>query len=323
MTRHASGGADVGFGEGGDEEIIRLARDSSELHYRHEIDIDIDAMREDLRRRVPIEAQPPQSRHRQAWVSISHAGRQVPWDSRTIHRHPFVVLFAALAVATVVATFVLLVRDPGPLMPGTAGAGRGAGDGGSSISSSTVPGRHHPLAGQATSPYAGQKTSTAGHTEGAQPPPPRPADRPASGTPPLAVDISLGGKSGSLIGLDVTVKGPGSGRIAMRASLRVSVDPATAACSLTGLGHGDLGVSQLLAGLKAPVRMEVQLGSGRPLVIQLSPTGVPSQPLSCSIPGPDSQLSRPDGAVSSGSLAGTAGKILGGAVSSIPLLSQH
>ena len=77
MARHRLRGTDASLGENGEEEVIWQARRSAELHYSHELDIDIDAVYADLRQRVPIQAPPPRSRLHQTWASFTW--RVVPY----------------------------------------------------------------------------------------------------------------------------------------------------------------------------------------------------------------------------------------------------
>ena len=153
--------------------------------------------------------------------------------------------------------------------------------------------------------------------------PPVPASNSATGQS-AAIEITVGGTRGSLISLDVALAGQGSGT-GLHASLGVTVDPTAAACTLQQLGI-DPAISRQLSGLQEPASVRVDSESSHPLVIRLSPTGVPSQPLNCTVLSPGAQSSLPAAAgttaptaaaSSTNSVSGTVGRILS-AVDPIP-----
>jgi len=300
MPQHASGGTESPD-EGKDDEIIRLARKFTELHYRHDLHVDIEALRADILRRVPAAAPPPQTRFQQVRVSISRARQQVPWDWRAPIRRPYAIPLIFL-IGTIVAIVIFVVSRPlvihyfkDPAHKKTS-AQQAAAISTPSLSPFPVRSYRQPA------PARG----TVNRTDGTQSAPRLPANNSAAGKP-TSIEITVGGPSGSLISLNVTLTGQGSGGIGLRASLGVTIDPAAAVCRLRPFGNGHPDIWQLLAGLKTPVSVKVETGPGHPLVVQMSPTGVPSQPLSCSVLGSGARSGIPADTSGAGPTAGTSG----------------
>jgi len=300
-------------GKGKDDEIIRLARKFTELHYRHDLRLDIDALHADIRRRVPIAAPPPLNWLQQVRISVSRARRQVPWDWRAPVRRPYAILLIFF-LSTIVAIAVLFVHYPKRIAPENSSAQpvMAAIWKPSPVASSSTP---------VTTPGFGN-ASGAKSARGPQ------ANNSTAGKLTL-VGITLGTPSKSAVSLDVALAGQWSVGIGLRASLGVTIDPAEAVCRLQLPGNGNPDFSQLLVGLKTPINIKVETGPGNPLVVQISPTGIPSRPLNCSVLSSDAHLGRPAatsgtglttgtggtdptvGADGANSLSGTVGKILG------------
>jgi hypothetical protein len=326
MPQHASEGANS---PDEDDEIIRLARKFTELHYQHDLHIDIDALRADILQRVPIAAPPPQTRFQQVRVSISRARQQVSWDWRAPIRRPYAIPLAFF-IGTIATIALLVIGDPlvvhyfAHLMPEKRSAQQAAEISTPFISPSPARSHKRPAAAQATT----------NQTYGTQSAPRLPANNSTTGKP-TSIDITVGSPSGSLISLNVTLTSQGNGGIGLGASLGVTIDPAEAVCRLEPLGNGNPHISQLLAELRTPVNVQVATGPDH-LVVQMSPTGVRSQPLNCSVlssnaqPGlpadsngtsPTAGTSGTDPAAdvgSTGSLSRTAGKVLGTVISISP-----
>jgi hypothetical protein len=128
----------------------------------------------------------------------------------------------------------------------------------------------------------------------------------------LAVNASIGLKHGPVVSLNVTLEDPGaSNGIQLQASLKIVAGPASAGiCSLKLPGGGNQVAATLLSEVTGPTVIKVAAGTTRPLVVQLSPTGTPSQPLGCSVLNPGEQASPPGGTSQSSSPPGAAGTIL-------------
>ncbi|HXP56978.1 MAG TPA: hypothetical protein VN847_18560 [Streptosporangiaceae bacterium] len=294
-----------------EKEVIQRARRSTDLHYRHDRSLDLDAARVELQTRIPIEAPPPQSRLRQARASISFAVRHVPWDWRALFRNPLwfgLGVFVFPVVTFVVVILVCLNGHPHAqqaaetvrkdLPRPSATAHRAVHPG---------PAEDHP----AKVPSARSKRQA--DEDGSQDqPPPQVADR-----PPAAIDVTIGARVGSVLSVGVTLSGAGS-QGTWQAGLDLAVDPATAVCSLTGLSSGSPGLAQLLAALTAPVAVTVHTSSGRPLQVEIMRTGIPAQPLSCTVPD-SAPTAAPTDAGRATSLPGTLGNVIGSATS-VPLL---
>jgi hypothetical protein len=301
------------------DEPVKLPRNSRKRRYGQEIDIS--ARQTDFRQCIVGEIPPPQSLRRQLRKALSIGWRRLQWDWLAPLKQPWIIALLSLTlVATIVLVLVHHLLHEGPSPSGTQGAEQAAGSSSSSVTSPHRPYQKRLIADQMPSRHVRGDNNEAGSTGGEQHLSRHPPGKPANDKP-LTVYVTIGG-SGALVSVNITVPDPKADAIPLQASLGVAVDPTSAACQPTHLDTSDPGIPNLLAALKAPLLARFQAGLGHPLTIQLSPTGVPSHPLGCSVTSPGGSSGTPVVAGNSSSLLGTAGDILG-SVSSIPLLQQH
>jgi hypothetical protein len=323
MTQSEPEDANVSLSE---EEAIELARRSLERHCRQET---YDDMEHGERwRRIGAEAPPPQSRIEQAWISISYAWRQFPWDWRAPIKNPYtiaLILAAMSATATIVLLVVLNVplttHGLKPIAPETHSTTQTPSDSGISSTPSPSPSPAYSMADETTGQGVPDTPKATRPAEGDGGPSQRPAANSPTGKP-LTIDVAVGSTSGAFIDLDVTLTGSRAGTNGLQTDLGVTVDPASAVCSLTHSSTNSQGLSQLLAGVTAPVQAKIPVRSGRLLVIQLSPTENPTRPLDCTVQNPDDQPQPSASADSPAPPPGAVGEILG-SVSSLALLPQR
>jgi hypothetical protein len=306
MTGREPRRADVDLDD--DEELISLARISYKRRYRQEIDSD--PVYADLRGRIAGQAPPPQSSLRRWRSVITQAWRQMPRDWRAPLKTPWAITL--IAGATAIAIIALLVSRPHELsVLRNQGTTQAAGRSDSSSKSSSIPVKRRPAAGAATAKVGGGDTDGKGLRGAGE----RLVRSPVRRSPdkrPLTIDITVGGESGALISLDATLSVPVAGRPQLQAHAAVAVDPASAAtCSVTHIGNGGRSISQLLAELKTPILVKVQAGSAHPAVVQLYPTGSPTQPLGCSMANSGTRSATSAATAGPTSLVGAVGNLLG------------
>jgi hypothetical protein len=307
MTRRKAKRADVNASE--EEEIISLIRGSYKRRYSHSMDVD--TAYAEFHSSISEHAGHEQSLPRRARDAFSAAWQRISrgWLASLPH---WAVVIAGAAAILIIAILVAGAEPDVPLAPRTHDVAKApAGQ----VFRNMPPDR--PSAGlvSLTAEKARQRNvlpdTRAAYSPVTQQPSSQHPARDETSANLLAVDVALSGKRGT-ISLNVTLRNLNNvARAQLQAILRVVVNPTLAAqCSVTLLHSSSLTTSVLFSEMKTPSLVKILFGPSDSFTVQLSPTGLLSRPLSCSVVKTGEQSRIPAVTAQPSSLLGTAGAIL-------------